>query len=29
MTSRYLSDSHALLAFFQEENGTEVVAKIL
>ncbi len=29
MTSRYLSDSRALLAFFQEENETEVVAKIL
>ncbi|MCG2777324.1 MAG: type II toxin-antitoxin system VapC family toxin [Desulfobacterales bacterium] len=29
MTSRYLFDSHALLAFFQEEEGTEVVAKIL
>jgi len=29
MTSRYLFDSHALLAFFQEEKGTEVVAKIL
>jgi len=29
MTSRYLFDSHALLAFFQGEKGTEVVAKIL
>jgi len=29
MTSRYLFDSHALLAFFQEEKGTEVVAQIL
>ena len=29
MTSRYLFDSHALLAFFQEEKGTKVVAKIL
>ncbi len=29
MTSRYLFDSHALLAFFQEEKGAEVVAKIL
>ena len=29
MTPRYLFDSHALLAFFQEEKGTEVVAKIL
>ena len=29
MTSKYLFDSHALLAFFQEEKGTEVVAKIL
>ena len=29
MTSSYLFDSHALLAFFQEEKGTEVVAKIL
>jgi ribonuclease VapC len=29
MTKRYLFDSHALLAFFQKERGTEVVAKIL
>ena len=29
MTPRFLFDSHALLAFFQEEKGTEVVAKIL
>jgi ribonuclease VapC len=29
MTSSYLFDSHALLAFFQKEKGTEVVAKIL
>jgi predicted nucleic acid-binding protein len=29
MTSSYLFDSHALLAFFQKEKGTEIVAKIL
>jgi len=29
MTSRYLFDSHALLAFFQKEKGSEVVAKTL
>ena len=29
MTTRYLFDSHALLAFFQEEKRTGVVAKIL
>jgi predicted nucleic acid-binding protein len=29
MTKSYLFDSHALLAFFQKERGTEVVAKIL
>jgi len=29
MIKRYLFDSHALLAFFQKERGTEVVAKIL
>ena len=29
MKSRYLFDSHALLAFFQNENGAEVVYKIL
>jgi predicted nucleic acid-binding protein len=27
--SAYLFDSHALLAFFQKENGAEVVARIL
>lgn len=29
MTTRYLFDSHALLAFFQKEEGTEIIAKIL
>lgn len=29
MTSKYLFDSHALLAFFQKEKGAEIVAKIL
>ncbi len=29
MTARYLFDSHALLAFFQQEKGSEVVAGIL
>jgi|LGVC01.1.fsa_nt_gb ribonuclease VapC len=29
MRSRYLFDSHALLAFFQKEDGAAVVAKIL
>jgi ribonuclease VapC len=29
MTPGYLFDSHALLAFFQKENGAEVVAGIL
>jgi ribonuclease VapC len=29
MISRYLFDSHALLAFFQKEEGCQVVAKIL
>ena len=29
MTSRYLFDSHALLAFFQKEKGADVVSKIL
>jgi len=29
MTSRYLFDSHALLAFFQNEEGAEIVAEIL
>ena len=29
MTTRYLFDSHALLAFFQKEEGSEIVAKIL
>ena len=29
MTTRYLFDSHALLAFFQKEKGSEIVAKIL
>ena len=29
MTSSYLFDSHALLAFFQKEKGAEVVAQIL
>ena len=29
MIAGYLFDSHALLAFFQKERGTEVVAKIL
>ena len=29
MISRYLFDSHALLAFFQKEEGATVVAKIL
>jgi len=29
MTSGYLFDSHALLAFFQKEKGTGIVAKIL
>jgi len=29
MTSGYLFDSHALLAFFQNEKGAEIVAKIL
>ncbi|MBW2073011.1 MAG: type II toxin-antitoxin system VapC family toxin [Deltaproteobacteria bacterium] len=29
MTTSYLFDSHALLAFFQKEEGAEVVAKIL
>ena len=29
MTSRYLFDSHALLAFFQNEEGAEVVAEIM
>lgn len=29
MTTGYLFDSHALLAFFQKEEGSEIVAKIL
>ena len=29
MTTGYLFDSHALLAFFQKERGAEIVAKIL
>ncbi len=29
MTSMYLFDSHALLAFFQREKGADVVSKIL
>jgi len=29
MTKPYLFDSHALLAFFQNEKGSDVVAKIL
>ncbi len=29
MTSAYLFDSHALLAFFQKEDGAELVARIL
>jgi ribonuclease VapC len=29
MTSPYLFDSHALLAFFQNEKGAEIVAEIL
>ena len=29
MTYRYLFDSHALLAFFQNEEGAEVVAEIM
>lgn len=29
MTSRYLFDSHALLAFFQKEEGADAVAGIL
>jgi len=29
MMSRYLFDSHALLAFFQKEEGAEIVAEIL
>ena len=29
LTSRYLFDSHALLAFFQKEKGADVVSKIL
>ncbi len=29
MTSGYLFDSHALLAFFQKEKGAGIVAKIL
>jgi ribonuclease VapC len=29
MTAGYLFDSHALLAFFQRENGAEIVAGIL
>ncbi len=29
MRQRYLFDSHALLAFFQKEDGAEVVAQIL
>lgn len=29
MTPAYLFDSHALLAFFQRENGAEIVARIL
>ena len=29
MTADYLFDSHALLAFFQNEEGAEIVAKIL
>lgn len=29
MTIRYLFDSHALLAYFQNEKGSEVVVKIL
>ncbi len=29
MTSGFLFDSHALLAFFQKEKGSEVVARIL
>jgi len=29
VTSTYLFDSHALLAFFQKEAGAEIVARIL
>jgi PIN domain nuclease of toxin-antitoxin system len=29
VTSAYLFDSHALLAFFQKEAGAEIVARIL
>ena len=29
MISKYLFDSHALLAFFQKEKGSEIVARIL
>jgi PIN domain nuclease of toxin-antitoxin system len=29
MTPPYLFDSHALLAFFQNEEGAEIVAEIL
>jgi len=29
MISKYLFDSHALLAFFQKEKGTDTVARIL
>ena len=29
MISKYLFDSHALLAFFQKEKGSEIVAGIL
>lgn len=29
MKSRYLFDSHTLLAFFQKEEGAEVVAKTM
>ena len=29
MTNRYLFDSHALLAFFQREEGAKIVAEIL
>lgn len=29
MTARYLFDSHALLAFFQKEQGVQIVARIL
>ena len=29
MTTGYLFDSHALLAFFQKEEGADIVANIL